>query len=62
MIGQIVKFISPFLFLQMVYTITDYALLYHPLITSNDHALDALLLSRILVFGITNLVILWVAL
>lgn len=62
MIGQIIKFISPLLFLQTVYVIIEYALLYHPLIATNNHAVDALLLSRILVFGTTNLIILWFAL
>ncbi|KAF9446097.1 hypothetical protein P691DRAFT_733903 [Macrolepiota fuliginosa MF-IS2] len=62
MIGQVVKFISPMLLIQMVYEIVQYAISHSHILTTGAHTVDALLLSRILVTGFTNAFIVWVAL
>ncbi|KAJ3567183.1 hypothetical protein NP233_g6530 [Leucocoprinus birnbaumii] len=62
MIGQVVKYISPFLFLFSVYEIVEHALIYgSDFLYSSAGAVESLLLARIIIVGITNSVVLWFA-
>ncbi|KAF5349533.1 hypothetical protein D9756_008788 [Leucocoprinus leucothites] len=62
MIGQIVKYISPFLILFAIFQITEYAFIYNSfMLYSSPGTVDDLLIARIIIIGVTNAIILWFA-